>query len=165
MHGPRAIFFSLSVALLLMMAGGCGSDSSDPDAAASSDTPTAPQRVEIESPWMRPAPEGGTSALYMTLVNGTSATDTLTRVDMALADTVEIHETYQREDDVMGMRPIGPVPLAPKSRLSLEPGGRHAMLLNLRAPLMSDSTASVTVTFANAGSRRVQVPIQMRPPQ
>jgi hypothetical protein len=121
--------------------------------------------VEIESPWMRPAPEGGTSALYMTLVNGTSATDTLSRVHMALADTAEIHETYQRDDDVMGMRPIGPVPLAPKSRVSLEPGGRHVMLLNLRAPLMADSTASVTVTFANAGSRRVQVPIQMQPPQ
>jgi len=165
MHGSRAIFLSLSLAILLIVAGGCGSDTSDMNKATSSDTPTPPQRVEIESPWMRPAPEGGTSALYMTLVNGTSATDTLKRVEMALADTVEIHETYQREDDVMGMRPIGPVPLAPKSRVSLEPGGRHVMLLNLRSALMADSTASVTVTFANAGSRRVQVPIQMRPPQ
>lgn len=163
MHRSRALLLSLSLAVLLAVSG-CGSDD-EPDVAAGSDTPTTPQRVEIESPWMRPAPEGGTSALYMTLVNGTSATDTLTRVAMALADTVEIHETYQRENDVMGMRPIGPVPLAPKSRISLEPGGRHVMLLNLRGPLVADSTASVTVTFANAGSRRVQVPIQMRPPQ
>ncbi len=165
MHGFRALLFAFSLTLFLITAGGCGADSSETDAAASPDAPTLPQRVEIESPWMRPAPEGGTSALYMTLVNGTPATDTLTRVDMALADTVEIHETYRREDDVMGMRPIGPVPLAPKSRISLEPGGRHVMLLNLRAPLMADSTASVMVTFANAGPRRVQVPVQMRPPQ
>lgn len=165
MHSSRATFLSLSIVLLLFAASGCGSDSSDADTTARSDEPTAPQRVDIESPWARPAPTGGTSALYMTLVNGTSATDTLKRVDVALADTAEIHETYRKEGNVMGMRPIGPVPIAPKSRITLEPGGRHVMLLNLRGPLTADSTASVTVTFANAGSRRIQVPIQMRPPQ
>lgn len=167
MHGSRTILLFITTALLLVAASGCGSDASEADAdtTAHSDAPTAPQRIDIESPWARPAPAGGTSALYMTLVNGTTVTDTLKRVDMALADTTEIHETYQKEENVMGMRPIGPVPIAPKSRITLEPGGRHIMLLNLRSPLTADSTASVTVTFANAGSRRIQVPIQMRPPQ
>lgn len=167
MHGSRAILLSIMIALLLVAASGCGSDASETDAERTTraDAPPAPQRVDIESPWARPAPEGGTSALYMTLVNGTAMSDTLKRVEIALADTAEIHETYQKENDVMGMRPIGPVPIAPKSRITLEPGGRHVMLLNLRGPLTADSTTSVTVTFANAGSRRIQVPIQMRPPQ
>lgn len=167
MHRFRLVIaHAFTAALLLALASGCGSDDAGTAAdAATSSTPTAPQTLTIESPWIRPAPSGGNSALYMTLVNGTQAADTLKRVDLSIADTVEIHETYQKGGNMMGMRPIGPVPVAPKSRLSLEPGGRHVMLLNLREPLVADSTTSVTVTFANAGSRRVQVPIRMRPPK
>ena len=167
MHCFRLVIaHALTAALLLALVSGCSSDDSKPEAdTAGASAPTAPRTLTIESPWIRPAPSGGNSALYMTLVNGTQAADTLKRVDLAVADTVEIHETYQKEGNMMGMRPIGPVPVSPKSRLSLEPGGRHVMLLNLTEPLVADSTTSVTVTFANAGSRRIQVPIRMRPPK
>lgn len=155
----------MTVALLA----GCGSDdasdASGEASASSGSVPAPPQRVEVRSPWVRPAPAGGNSALYMTLVNGTQTPDTLLQADVAAADTVEIHESYQKDDGVMGMRPIGPVPLAPKSNVALEPGGKHVMLIGLNRALEADSTVAVTVTFANAGARRLQAPIQMRPPK
>ncbi|WP_179862237.1 copper chaperone PCu(A)C [Longibacter salinarum] len=163
----RSLLFAVAIGCSILLLAGCGADDSttgESSGASASETPPPPQTMDIRSVWVRPAPSGGNSALYMTLVNGTQAADTLLNVDVAVADTVEIHESYQTEDNMSGMRPIGPLPVAPKSNVVLEPGGKHVMLLNLSEPLAADSSVAVRLTFSTAGERRVRAPIQMRPP-
>jgi len=161
----RRLIIALSLlTAVILVASGCGSDESSESEESTSAAPTTPQRMDVQSLWIRPAPAGGNSALYMRLVNGTAAPDTLVRVSVSEADTVEIHESYQRDDGMTGMRPIGPLPVAPKSNVVLEPGGKHVMLLNLKEPLVSDSTVAVRLTFSRAGMRRVQAPIQNTAP-
>jgi len=150
------------VCLMTSLVGCGGGDDGD---AADRPTPSTPRTLEVEQPWVRPAPEDGNSALYLRLVNGTSIADTLLGATFGPAEKVEIHESFATDDGTAGMRPIGPVPIAPKSRIALEPGGKHVMLIGLSEPLMADSTVSVDLQFANAGLRRIQASIRNRPPE
>ena len=170
LHSPRflgsraafvgAVCFALSL-LALSLIGCGGGEEGDADRTA----PSTPRTLEVERPWVRPAPEGGNSALYLRLVNGTSIADTLLGASFGPAQVVEIHESFATDDGTAGMRQIGPVSVAPKSRIALEPGGKHVMLIGLNEPLMADSTVSIDLQFANAGLRRVQAPVRNRPPE
>ena len=162
----RIVFLLFTTFLLLA---GCGSDSSDPD-TASADRPmpvTPEQRLTVEAPWIRPAPQGAVSALYMTIVNGTPAPDTLRAVRFAEADSVEIHETVPMDDGsgMSGMREIGPLPLPPSTRVRLVPGGKHIMLMGLRRALSVGDTVTVGLDFSGPSPRQLTVPVQAtRPP-
>jgi hypothetical protein len=61
--------------------------------------------LQMESIWARPAPAGGTTAVYLTIVNTGDHADTLIAVQSEAAERVELHET-RMEGDVMQMRPI-----------------------------------------------------------
>lgn len=151
----------LGVAVVLT---GCGGDDAA-ESTAQSDSPSLPSgELEVEDPWARPAPSGGNSALYMTLANGQDTPDTLSSVTLPIADRVEVHESYQKEDGTSGMRPVDTLAVAPKSRLALEPGGRHVMLIGLSQPLEAGSQIVLNVEFAQAGLKRLRVPIQNQPP-
>ena len=163
----RRSLWTLALAALLGVAvafTGCGGDDSA-ESASQSDSPSLPSsELEIEDPWARPAPSGGNSAMYMTLANGQDTADTLASVTLPIADRVEVHESYQKEDGTSGMRPIDTLAVAPKSRLKLEPGGRHVMLIGLSQPLEAGSQIVLNVEFAQAGLKRLRVPIQNQPP-
>lgn len=140
---------------------GCGGESTE-SADPSSASPLPEERLTVNDPWIRPAPKGAVSALYMTLVNGTPSPDTLRSVGFALSDSVEIHETIpmEGEDGMSGMREIGPLPVAPRSRVQLVPGGKHIMLMGLRESLSVGDTLTVRLHFSDTGPRRLQVPVQ-----
>lgn len=65
---------------------------------------------------------------YMTLTNNTDAAITITRVSSPQFGRAEIHETVI-EDDVSRMRPVGNLTIAAGGSVSLEPGGKHLMLM------------------------------------
>lgn len=166
LHPPGSPATCVGVVCLVLSLIGCGGGGEDGETATTNrPAPTTPRTLEVEQPWVRPAPQGGTSALYLRLVNGTSIADTLLGATFGPAEVVEIHESFRTEDGTAGMRPIGPVSVAPKSRIALEPGGKHMMLIGLNEPLVADSTVSVDLQFANAGLRRIQAPVRNRPPE
>ena len=106
----RFLFFGLLIALASLVAG-CTAE--DPSEATEHETAASslPDTLAIKMPWARPGSEGGMSALYMEVQNGTSSADTLQAVSTSVANTVEIHESYENEDGTRGMRPLGPVPV------------------------------------------------------
>lgn len=162
----RIVSFLVLAALLSFV--GCGGSASDSD-ADTTDRPmpsAAEQRLTIEAPWIRPAPQGAVSAMYATLVNGTTAPDTLYAVRFAGADSVEIHETQPMDDGsgMSGMREIGPLPVPPTSRVRLQPGGKHVMLMGLKEALNVGDTLTVFLNFSDTGPRQLTVPVRATSP-
>ena len=119
-------------------------------ATASMAQPAAPAApaVKVEGAWARSSVQGqkGTGA-FMKL----TAKDGLTLVAAAspAAGVAEVHE-MKMEGDVMKMRAIPALELPAGKTVELKPGGYHVMLMDLKAPLMKDSTVPLTLTFKDA---------------
>jgi copper(I)-binding protein len=63
------------------------------------------------------------------------------------------------------MQPLGPsLPVPPKTRTALEPGGKHVMLMNLSQPLSAGESVVLNLDFAESGLLRLRAPIRMEPP-
>ena len=161
----RSLLFGLLIALVGLMTGCTSEDPSDTSDSAETAAPTLSDTVAVERPWARPGSEGGMSALYATLQNGTSTADTLQAVRTTVANTVEIHESYENEDGTRGMRPLGPVPVEAGEQVALEPGGIHVMLIRLTETLQPGDSLAVDFQFAQAGTRSLMVPIRVQQPQ
>lgn len=122
------------------------------------------KRLVVASPWVRPGFEGGMSALYVRIENGASTDDTLLAVRTDVADTAEIHESYENDDGTRGMRPVGSLRIPAGERVALAPGGLHVMLIQLDRPLQAGDSVAIELQFAQAGTRSVNGPVRLRPP-
>lgn len=116
--------------------------------------------IEIADAWARPGREDGTSAIYMNILNGSSQQDTLVSISSPVAGMAEVHESYEQEEGMMGMRPVDTVIAPAKNILSLEPGGLHIMLMQLNRALAEGDSIEFKVEFANAGEKNVTVSVQ-----
>lgn len=133
-------------------------------ASASAVAQTAP--VSAAHAWARATVQGQrSSAAYMTL----AATEPLTLVGASspAAGTVEVHE-MKMDGDVMRMRALPAVELPAGKPVELKPGGLHVMLTELKAPLATNSTVPLTLSFRNARGQtsrlELQVPVAASPP-
>ena len=111
--------------------------------------------LEIGHPYSR-ATAGKTGVGYLSVTNNGGAPDRLLRatVGTGVADRAELHMTI-RDGDVMRMRPVGAVDIAPGQTVRLEPGGLHVMLAGLKAPLKAGDKVPLTLVFERAGSVEV----------
>lgn len=115
--------------------------------------------LRIEEARAMPSP-GGTGAVYLTVVNPLAEPDRLLTAATPAAKAAEVHETI----DDGGMMRMAAFPdgleIPPKSRVVLEPGGKHVMLLALTEPLVVGETIELELIFEKAGTVRVMVPVE-----
>jgi len=153
----------LGLALALVVLGGCGGGESSPESTATSEPSLPEGELALETIWVRPAETGGNTSLYMALANGQSTPDTLVSVEAPIIDSVAIHTTVDTAGTT-SMQHTGPLPIPANSRVALEPGGTHVMLMNVQQPLRDGETIVLNVDFAEAGLRRVRAAITNTPP-
>ncbi len=84
---------------------------------------------------------------------------TLIGLKTELAMMPEIHRTSTNADGVSSMAPAGEIMIAPGETVTLEPGGLHAMLMRLRAPMNEGETFTLMLLFSDGGEVKVDVPI------
>lgn len=113
----------------------------------------------VMEPWARPAPQAGNSAVYLTLMNQGDAADALLRVESDVAAAVELHET-KMEGDVMKMSPLASIGIPAGGSASLQPGGMHVMLVNVKRELAPGDTITLTLNFENAGPMTVEAQVR-----
>ncbi|WDR06796.1 copper chaperone PCu(A)C [Devosia rhodophyticola] len=102
------------------------------------------------------APVGGG---FLTITNHGSDADTLVSATSTAAKSVQVHE-MKMEGDVMKMRHLGDgLPIPAGETVSLTPSGLHLMFMGLEQPFVEGATVPVTLTFANAGSVEVALPV------
>lgn len=111
---------------------------------------TAEDGISINNVWSRPAMSEGNGAVYFEITNNNGAADTLVSVESNAANVIEIHETIM-ENEVMKMQPLADgLPLPAGEAVSLEPGGKHIMLIGLTSELVEGESIALTLNFANA---------------
>lgn len=88
--------------------------------------------------------------VYLTISNEGAEEDVLTGLATPAAAMPMLHETVVK-DDVASMPHVMAIPVPPSSTVELAPGGFHAMLMDLAAPLEEGASFPVTLTFERAG--------------
>ncbi len=118
------------------------------------------ESIFIEAPWARASI--GTSrpvAAYMTIRNSGTKEITLTTMRADVSANVSIHKTEVDSNGVSKMSPQKSVNIPAGESISLEPGGLHAMMMNLRAPLNEGSEFPLTLMFKNGEEITISVPV------
>ncbi|MEM5469795.1 MAG: copper chaperone PCu(A)C [Paracoccaceae bacterium] len=118
------------------------------------------QDVVVEGAWSRASI--GTKrpgVAYLTLRNTGSDPVSLVGLETPLAMMPEIHETKTDANGVSSMAPAGEITIPAGESVSLEPGGKHAMLMKLQRKMVEGENFSLTFNFADGGQLTVNVPI------
>ena len=124
-------------------------------------------KVRIEAAWARRAPMmkgdstagSGNGAVYLTIVNPGSVSDDVIAASSDVAETAELHESYQ-ESGIMMMRPIIKLPVPAGAKLEMKPGGYHIMLINLKRELKAGQVISLTLVLQKAGRVPVRATVK-----
>lgn len=117
--------------------------------------------IYIEDAWARPGAEGRMSAAYLLISNFNDQADTLVSVQSDVAQNVEVHESYEREEGMMGMREADNLVIPAQSTIRLEQGSFHVMLIQLTRQLSEGDSFQLTLTFETEGDINVNVPVQL----
>jgi hypothetical protein len=116
--------------------------------------------LDVLNGWVRPGKAGMMSAAYFTISNGTASADSLLSIHTILASDTQIHETYAKEDGLMGMRPIGLVPIASGEQVDLKPGGMHIMLIQPTKDLAEGDSVEFSLQFAESAEQWITLPVR-----
>ncbi len=134
-----------------------------------------PAELSVKDAWARPALEGGTGAIYLTVQNGTGDAFALTGASTDLARVVEMHMSMimgemdhgghgdmhptasPAESDVAMMHPVDRIEVAAGGSVQLAPGGYHIMLIDLQRALVAGETFTATLHFDGHEDIEVEV--------
>lgn len=114
---------------------------------------------ELKVEWARPAQEGGNSAAYFSYTNDLDIDDTLQSVSSPVAEMTQVHESYEMENGMMGMREPAELIINAGESMDFEEGGFHLMLMQLKEQLQEGDTISVKLEFGQAGLVTKNIPV------
>ena len=130
-------------------------------------TGTAWAQVKIEDGWARATVQGQKATGAFMKITAPQATR-LVAVSTPVAGVAEIHE-MKMDNNVMSMRAVPALDLPANQAVELKPGSFHLMLMDLKAPLMKDSSVALTLTFKDAKGvetkQQVSLPVNTAMPQ
>ena len=115
--------------------------------------------LKVIRPWLRATAPGTTVGVAYFEITGGDRADELVGIRTAAAGRVEIHSSAT-VDGVMQMRELKSVPVPAHGRVRFAPSGLHAMLLDLRAPLIEGQEVELTLLFRHGGAHTVRAPTQ-----
>jgi len=106
--------------------------------------------------WARATPPGAdAAAVYLTLTGGKAA-DRLTAARTARAAMVHLH-VVEESGGLTKMRPLDGVDIPAGRIIVLAPQGTHLMLMGFDKPFVAGERFALTLHFARAGDRMVDV--------
>jgi copper(I)-binding protein len=120
----------------------------------------AQSRIEIKDIWARPAAKHANSALYFSIYNNGETSDTLIGAKSISAAITEVHETFKRENNQMGMRAVKFIAIPAKSVVELKPGGFHVMLIDMKRNYKSGDLIQAIIKLKNAGKIKIKAVIK-----
>ena len=153
---------ALAIVCLLATSAGCGDDGEADEAVP----------IEVSGAWARTSAAGQTvGAIYFEIEAAGGDTLRAITVPADVAAAVELHESVVHASDAsdagehtsvgeMSMGELaGGLALPAGMRVALEPGGAHAMLVDLAGPLVAGATFPMTLEFEHAAALTVEVPV------
>jgi len=116
--------------------------------------------VKTADAWARPGSSGAETAAYLTITNSGSAADSLLSASSPSAASVELHETSMDSSGMTGMHPVDKIEIPAGGSVTLEPGGKHLMVMGLTKDLAVGDQLEVDLVFQNAGTVKVQAEVK-----
>jgi copper(I)-binding protein len=120
-------------------------------------TPALAADLSVSDAFSRATPGNGPGVAYLT-IHGGNAPDRLVGASSPRAAKVEMH-TMSMQGDVMRMREVDAIEIPANAPIRFAPGGLHLMLMGLKAPLKTGDKVPLTLTFQQAGTRTIDVPV------
>jgi copper(I)-binding protein len=117
----------------------------------------------VDNVWGRSSPMvAQNGAFYLTISNDSGEDEQLLSADTDACGTVELHEMYMKENDVMGMRPVpgGSIAIPSGETVELKVGGMHVMCIDKQAAFEVGDTIPIILSFSNAGEIEVTAEIR-----
>lgn len=144
------------VATLLMPLTACVTEPMN----AKPNVPPAPVIIKQDG-WVRWVPPSSrNSAAYFTIENPTLADDILVGASTPRARVAELHKTVS-VGLAKSMQRVDSVRITGATRLDLNPGGYHLMLIDLTAPLQEGEKIPLTLEFKRSGKIETSFPVMM----
>jgi copper(I)-binding protein len=159
----KNLLFTVSLLTFTLVFSACSQEQTDMETTESStqeDIVLPDNSFEISDAWARPARENGVTAVYLNVLNGTDQADTLLALSSTASGLVELHETYDRGDGMMGMREAEDPTFPANDAVQMVPGGKHIMLMQLNRELKEGDTVDLTLEFATAGEITLTAPVR-----
>lgn len=147
---------STVIASILLVLSGCSPESESEGAGEL----ISGEGMAIDEAWARPGAEGMMSAAYFLISNLDAENDTLLSISSDVAELAEVHESYEQEEGMTGMREAGEIEIPARSTIRLQPGGLHVMLMRLTRDLQEGDELELILHFARQGEVEVTVPVQ-----
>lgn len=119
--------------------------------------------ITIQDAWIRPAAANANSAIFFEILNKSGIADTLLSAQSNLAEIVELHETYKKENDMMGMREVHKVVIPANGIVKFKPLGLHAMLIGVLKDIRLGEHHEVALVFKSAGAIKVKAVVRDMP--
>lgn len=151
-------FTILLLAFAVITFTGCGEEDTEQQ---QSEMLADAEGIHIEGAWARPGSEGRMSAAYFLITNFDDTDDLLIDARSGAAQLTEIHESYEREEGMMGMRQVHELNIPAGTTTAFEQGGLHIMLIQLTEALRDGESFELTLEFANHGEVIVDVPVRL----
>lgn len=108
--------------------------------------------VTVTSAWARATMPGQpVSAAYMQIMSDVDAK--LVGASSPAVPQVEVHE-MKMDGDVMIMREVKALDLPKGKTVTLEPGGLHIMLMNLKQPIAAGEVIPLTLVIESGGKKQ-----------
>jgi len=149
-------FYPLLCLLILLPLLSCNKDKRNSDSSE-----LLPEKgFHISNAWARPGSEDSNSAVYFLITNGYTQPDTITSVQSETAQISEVHESYEREEGMMGMRYVEELELPPQSSISFQPGSYHIMLMQLNQTVNKGDTVKVWLNLKNHDPVMINAPVR-----
>ncbi|OKI47509.1 copper chaperone PCu(A)C [Micromonospora sp. CB01531] len=146
-----ATLLAAAAACLAVGVAGCGSSdsssSAQPSPSASVSASAAAGVLGIRDPWVKAADKGMTAA-FGTLVNDgdTDVTVTAAATDVS---PMELHEMTMKDGKMVMQPKQGGIVVKAHGSTTLQPGGEHLMLMDLKQQVKAGDELTFTLTFAD----------------
>lgn len=117
--------------------------------------------LTISDGWVRMVPPvAENTAGYFKLSNATDKVLTLVGAESPVARHSDMHDMVN-EDGQMSMEHMPEVVVKPGETVKFAPGGKHLMLMGLKAQLKMDQKVTVTFIYKSGAKQTLELPVKM----
>lgn len=116
--------------------------------------------IRVTNQWIRVGAKGMNTAAFFTITNNSNVNDTLISASSGIAELVEVHETFMKDNDMIGMRRIEHVVVPANGSVELKPRNLHIMFIKLNRDLKIGDTINLALNFKQYGELKFSAEVK-----
>jgi len=116
--------------------------------------------VQITNAWVRPAAKNRNTGIFFNVVNNSDKKVTIYEAKSDLAEKTQIHETFKKSNNMMGMRELEYIVVEPGKTFQFKPMSHHVMLINLNKDLAEGDSVEFTLVYDDNKEMNVKAKVK-----